>query len=1294
VSGAPAEPQTPLVRVQLLGRFAISAGGREAGPWQRPPAKRLCELVLVSPGRRVSRDLACEMLFAGHTTADVARALIKALTLARSVLANLGGTSADLLRADRASIWVPAEVAVEVDSEIHEQRLRAGLALAPGQSRDEHLAAALTDVGMLLADEPYADWAIAPRERLESLRQLARMALARDRAKGAGRCGPEAVAEAWEACLASDPACEEAATALVRGYQSQGLRQLAARAYERCRASLDELGLRPSPALEEVRAAALPTTAEKGGVPTSPGEERRVVSVMFAEVVVSGAPRGDPEDLRELVGDALANVITAVEGLGGTVASLSGAGLQALFGAPEAHEDDPERAVRAAFRALSRGSTPGTGGLRAGVETGPAVVGLVQSGPSSYFRAVGAVVGVAAALQSVARPASVLVGPATRAATEGSFDWGATEEVLVGEGTKPVVGAYLEKPRPGAPARQPRLAGRGPLIGRSGEVSSLVGALQATEEGTGSVVVVEGEPGLGKTRLVQECRKRFLAWVGAGSGRLPLWAEGRCASYASTTPYGLYRHMLASWVGVAPDQPEAVVAPAIERALLAVMGDQELWPVLARMMDLPAGATLGSMRPQDLQRETFAAVRRLVARLARAGPTVLSLEDLHWADATSLRLTEELAQLVNEGPLLVLVTRRPHPDPGVSALEESLASELGAKLRHIDLAPLSAEAEAELAAILVGEGAGPGVVDAVRAGTEGNPLFLEERLFSMVDTGALTGGPGRWRLSEGVTADVPQVLERMVRSRVDNLSLGAQDLVRAASVIGTEPGLALLVATCDAGDQLQASVAEVADAGLLGELATAPEPTYRFRHALVQEAVYRGMLRPERRRRHGRVAWALESLSEGRLPEVAGVLGQHFAAAAEYERALHYFEVAGDYAAAAYANDEAIASFRSAAELCEPLAPGGPDADAYRVWAKLADVYSITGRRDEARPAIHRALAIADPADVLGRARLHTELATLESSDARFEGARAHLEEAKKLFPADPIDADQATFDQWFYTMERWSEYHRWRSEPGEVLEVLDQMRPAVELRGSVHQRAVLLRETAQAGAALAGYRVSEQHIADLVRAAEMVDATELDPIQLAKHHLYPAYFAFLRGDTALSKKHVEISLAVAERRGLAQVRAASMLIRPLTALRAHDPDAVREFGPAAVAACERIGYPEWVAMVKGTLAWLAFQEGRSEDVLLLAAECEELNKKAHGVERFVNWVRLWPVVAVHLAAGRVEPAVEAARQMLDPSQQRFEDELESLLTSACQAWDTGEASEAEEALSDALVVAEELRYL
>ena len=149
-------------------------------------------------------------------------------------------------------------------------------------------------------------------------------------------------------------------------------------------------------------------------------------------------------------------------------------------------------------------------------------------------------------------------------------------------------------------------------------------------------MLVTGEPGLGKTRLVQECRRR--------AARGTRWLEGSCASYASSTPYGLYQQLLANWAGVTPDQPAAVTGPALERVLAAVRGG-DLFPLLARMMGLPPGAALGRMGPGELQKQTFAAWRALMSRLVAAGPAVLVLEDLHWADPTSLRLTLDLARL-------------------------------------------------------------------------------------------------------------------------------------------------------------------------------------------------------------------------------------------------------------------------------------------------------------------------------------------------------------------------------------------------------------------------------------------------------------------------------------------------------------------------------------------------------------------------------------------------------------------------------------------------------------------------
>ncbi len=235
-------PGDARVRVTLLGPFTIRLGERSAGPWYRPPAKRLCELVMVSPGLRVGREVARELLFADLGPAASANALSRALSLAREALSALGEEVAERLRADRAHIWFSAEAPLDIDLVAHEEALRSALAMEPGGPRDAALSKALAEDGVLLEDEPYADWALRPREALELVRQRARLELARDRARGRGRSAPEAVIEAWEDCLAHDPASEEAASSLMRVYAAQGHRQAVAGTYERCRCGSRGLG--------------------------------------------------------------------------------------------------------------------------------------------------------------------------------------------------------------------------------------------------------------------------------------------------------------------------------------------------------------------------------------------------------------------------------------------------------------------------------------------------------------------------------------------------------------------------------------------------------------------------------------------------------------------------------------------------------------------------------------------------------------------------------------------------------------------------------------------------------------------------------------------------------------------------------------------------------------------------------------------------------------------------------------------------------------------------------------------
>ncbi len=1302
------------VRVTLLGPFTIRLGERSAGPWYRPPAKRLCELVMVSPGLRVGREVAQELLFADLGPAASAKALSRALSLAREALSALGEQVAGRLRADRAHIWFSAEAPVDIDLVAHEEALRSPLRMEPGTARDAALSMALAEDGILLEDEPYADWALRPRESLELVRQRARLELARDRA-GPGALSARGSYRSLGGLPGARPHIRRGGFFTHAGLLSPGpapsglgyLRALPRRSRGPGATGVARIGRGPAG-----HDAANSRRAPARGGPTAPHrlrkDERRLVSVLFAELSgpVGMGRRLDPEELRKVVGEALAGLIAEMEGLGGTVTSVSGAGVVAVFGAPEAHEDDPERAVRAGSRVLSaigivdKARRPEEISVRVGIETGPAVVGSLGTGSS--YGAFGEVVGAAAAFQSAAKAGSVLVGPVTRAATEDAFEWGPTEDVVPTPGAKPLVASYVVRPtaRPAGYRGQRRLAGQAPLVGRHKELAVLDEVVRATTSGTGSVVFIVGEPGLGKTRLVQECRKRFMAWVGAGTGRLPLWLEGRCASYASSTPYGLYQQLLSAWVGVAPEEGEEVVRPALERAMRAIFGDQvDQAGLLAHMMGLRAGPEsdlLVRLSPEGLQRATFAAVRAVVARLTDRGPTVLVLEDLHWADPISLRLTGELAALAADGPLLLLATRRPEPDPGVSGLERALEADADCSLRKVELSALPKPAERALARSLVGSGAGEAVIEALCAGVEGNPLFLEERLSSLVETGALVRDKTTWRLSGTAGTEVPEVLERLVRSRVDRLGPQAREVIISASVLGREFGLSFLAAVAEVEGELATGLSELCATGLLTDVRQAPEPAYRFRHALIQEAIYEGMVRSQRRRLHARAAWGLEAASAERLEEVAAVLGHHYAAAGENERAVHYLEVAGDHAASVFANDEAITSFRSGIKIADQEGPGSQEMAraAIALRAKLGQVLWHTWHNGQAREVLGEAIRLDGPGDVLQRAGLLIVLGRVDIEDRDFDAAQAFFDAAQELLGEHPGDGDDAVVDQWLHLMLHGQcHLHLQRQEPGLAMAVLSATRPVVEARGAPDRRQAFYSLRSWQRAQENRYRIDEEVLADARRAA-LIATENGDPYESAWRAWNLGWWLMLTGELGEAQEQLDSSLAEAERSGNINLQAASLYLLALTAVRRHDAAAVRSLAPLAVAKGEGV-QPAWVAGAKASLAWLAWQDKRPQDVVTLADEAAELLRmpNSNGSHAHWKWAYLWPLMAVRLGEGKIAEAVESGLEMLEPSQQQLPDELESLLEAAGAAWASEQPEVAAGELARALELAHDLHY-
>jgi predicted ATPase len=686
-------------------------------------------------------------------------------------------------------------------------------------------------------------------------------------------------------------------------------------------------------------------------------------------------------------------------------------------------------------------------------------------------------------------------------------------------------------------------------------------------------------------------------------------------------------------------------------------------------------------------------MRAVVSRLAETGPTVLVLEDLHWADPTSLRLTEEMAAVARDAPLLLIATSRHDPDPGVSALENLLEVNAPCPVFRLDLWPLTNSAERELARDLVGGEAGDEVIDTVCASVEGNPLFLEERFTSLVEAGALVRDRGRWSVSGVSTVEVPDALERLVRSRVDRLRPELRDTISAASVLGAEFPLSALEVVAPPDGELPSVVAELCRAGLLREVRGAPGPVYRFRHVLIQDAIYRGIVRDQRRALHARAAWGMETAMADRLNEVAALLGNHYALAGETPRSVHYLELAGDQAVSVFANDEAITSYRRALAMVGSEEAG---ADLFEVSqqlrAKLAQTLRYTGKYADARAVIQEALRLTPSEEAFERAHLYSELAGLEIADHSYDAAIAACSAAEELLGERPQDGDQAGVDLWLQIqLDLRANVHYWRNEPELAAAVLAKARPVVEARGSLVRKQNFYMGLALQRVRHTRYRIDEQILAD-VRAAVAAAQQSGEEREIAWVVFSLGFILLWNGDLAEAQERLQAALEIVERTGDPVLRARCLCYLNITALRRHDVEGVRSGSAVASAAAEAAGYPEYVAAATAAMAWVAWRDERFDDVGPLARSALEL-WGATVVSYSWYWICLWPLVAVKLRAGRLAEAVAAGRQMLVAPQQRFPDELESLLESAGTALDHGDNKLAARQLNDALQLACRLGY-
>ncbi len=723
-----------------------------------------------------------------------------------------------------------------------------------------------------------------------------------------------------------------------------------------------------------------------------PEADRRQLTAMFCEMADSAeiSSRLDPEEWQALLHAVQAEAATVVERHGGFIAQYLGDGLLVYFGYPLGHEDDAERAMRAAIQAVERidGARPRLGTrfgvqprLRIGVHTGPVVVDAPATGTRREPLAVGDAMNLAARVQAEAEPGTVVASAASCALAPGVFELESLGTRRLRGVRDPVALFRVRAAREGARFDLATSRGLSPRVGREAELRTLRVSCEKVAQGEGQIVQVAGEPGIGKSRLIEELRSEL-------APDAPRWLSCPCSELQRNHPFHAISAGLRSWLGDRADPVEALGSLGVDRSGAAVV---------LRALDrpLPEGLEPPQGPPDELRERTLEALTSCLLGFAAESPFVLLVEDLHWADPSSLELLRGLLPAVAGRHLLLLLTRRPAPPTSLPLPDGAL---------EITLDALDPRDTATLIESVAGRPLAPGLVEQLVARSDGVPLFAEEVTRLLLASGHDLDRP----LAQ---ADVPMTLQDSLEARLDQLG-PAKPVAQVAAAIGREFPAGLLARVVDlSGEACARALRSLARARLIEAV---DEDVWTFRHALVQETAYRSLLRRTRREIHGRIADALQGHFADRVEGEPQLLAHHATEAGRTLPALHGWLAAAGAAVHRAARVECEAFLDRGVPLLADVEDGDTRASLeltlllMRVTCRLAREWFSEAVVDDARRAEQVSRRFGDDPR---RVSVLSLLCMSESARGRYRASRGVGEEAVRA--ADALGFSQSRAGAW-----------------------------------------------------------------------------------------------------------------------------------------------------------------------------------------------------------------------------------------------------------------------------------------
>ncbi|MBF0340971.1 MAG: tetratricopeptide repeat protein [Magnetococcales bacterium] len=742
--------------------------------------------------------------------------------------------------------------------------------------------------------------------------------------------------------------------------------------------------------------------------------ERKNVTVLFADIsgFTAMSEKMDPEEVTNIMNGCMKMLADIVHRYEGYVDKFIGDCIMALFGAPFTHENDPELALRAALdmqkemeeyntRLQGRVENPLT--LHTGINSGMVIAGGVGSDKKMEYTVMGDTVNLAARLESLAKNGQTFVSGYTYNLTRHLFEFIRHDPIKV-KGKKDPVAVY-EVIRPKSSQEQtndPALPST-PLIGRGREMETLRACMDRHAGGQGMVAFLISPAGVGKSRIHQEIKKQFL------KGERIQVLEGICRSFNRDTSYAVFIELFRHLFNIDSEDLEESMATKLATNLPLLLGLKEntLSDEVRRSMVF-IGAAMGlklgdefdvpmdKMSAQEIKMGIFRAIAWFLQTLAARKPLILTLEDLHLADATSVELIASLFNSIKQAPILFLLLMRPvtdHPSAKLPLIADKELDDLAIEIHFKQLTPM--ECDELTRKLLNSEEVPEAVLHLIRNRGDGNPMFIEEIVRNLMDDGIVELSPGEppkvIKNLDEVT--IPSSIQGMFIARIDKLPADLKEVLLTAAVIGQVFRMALL-ARLFSNSELESRLTRLVEMGLLFESKSFPEIEYSFRNIMIQEAIYSTLLHKKRRELHASVAAEIESLYASRLDDHFEILAQHFQRADNHERAYLYLVKSGLKAKANDANSAALAALEKAAELGKTLV--SPPIPLMKTLVALSEVQELSGEFPAAIETRRKIMAaITDPLvriDHLRRiGRLHEKLENYTQAMAVYTEAHAEM---------------------------------------------------------------------------------------------------------------------------------------------------------------------------------------------------------------------------------------------------------------------------------------------------------------